>query len=300
MNLRDLEYLVAVADYGTFGKAATACGVAQPTLSVQLRKLEESLGVSLFDRSARTPALTGAGHQVVAHAREALLHVDRIRSVATTAGSILRIGVFPTLAQYLLPHVMVPLREQLGSTEVHWTEKKSAALDALLATGEIDAALLAEPWHIPTGYSAVPVFTESFWLAMPENHPLNGVPGPVAVEDIPTDELILLDDGHCLRDHVLQVCSSIGATVNPRVRASSLETLRHMVAAGLGVTLLPELAVLPPAPELEGLAWREFTDPPPVRHIVMVYRDGHPHADALEAARASMRDAVATVLRPAA
>lgn len=300
MNLRNLEYLVAVADYGTFGKAAAACGVAQPTLSVQLRKMEESLGVALFDRSARTAVLTSAGHQVVTHAREALLHIDRIRSIAAVSGNIVRIGVFPTLAQYLLPHVMTPLRHCLGDAEVHWTEKKSASLEALLAAGELDAALLAEPFSAPAGFGKHPLFVERFQLAMPQNHPLNMASGPAAVTDIPTDELILLDDGHCLRDHVLQVCTSIGATVNPRVRASSLETLRHMVAAGLGVTLLPELAVLPPAPELAGLAWREFSEPAPVRRIVMVYRDGHPYADVLEAGRLSMCEATAAVLPPTA
>lgn len=282
MNLRGLEYLVAVADHGTFGRAAVACGVSQPTLSVQVKKLEAELGVELVERGTRTAGLTIQGQQVVSYAREVLLNVAHIQQVGQATTTLLRIGVFPTLAQYLLPHVTGVVRERLPDTQVHWVERKSAKLVSLLGSGQLDAVILAAPAQLEATAVVRELFSENLLLAAPLDHEFAESTAPADLSLVTTDSLILLDDGHCLRDQVLQLCAHNASGGAHEVRASSLETLRHMVAAGMGPTLLPVLATLPPVPELPGVVLRRFKDPAPRRDIVMVWRGTSPVESALE------------------
>lgn len=271
MNLRALQYLVAVAEHGSFSKAAQACEVSQPTLSTQLRKLEEELGLELFDNNSRNATLTAAGHQATNHARDALKNIDRMRDLARIQAGLIRIGIFPTLGQYLLPHITKNLHETLPDRNIHWVERKSIRLSHMLVDRQLDATILALP--LPAmldGYTVTPLFNEDFVLAYPATHTKAQEPGLVNLNCVNPDELILLDDGHCLRDHVIEACGNHNDPHQPRARAHSLETLRHMVASGMGLTLLPRLAVIPPAPNTTDIALKDFMVPRPHRSIVMV------------------------------
>ena len=266
MNLRDLRYLVAVADHRHFGRAAEACFVSQPTLSTQLKKLERQLGVELVERNPRHIMLTDVGERVVEHARAALDEADLIEQIARQAtdpatGS-LRLGVFPTLAPYLLPHVVPLLHERFPDLELLLVEEKSAELHDRLRDGRLDAALLALPMH-DESLCAQPLFREDFLLAVPATHPLALEDGPVDPAVLTTEHVLLLEEGHCLRDQALAVCQLAGASERAGFRATSLETLRQMVAAGVGITLLPELAVRAPVPDNPDLVLRRFAPPVP-------------------------------------
>ena len=242
MNLRDLRYLLAVAEHEHFGRAAAACEVSQPTLSVQIRKLEELLGVALFERTSRAVVPTPACDQLIGHARAAVAETDAIFAVASNlrdplAGRI-RLGIIPTLAPYLLPLVFAPLRDALPTLEVEPWEDQTAALLKRLHAHELDAALLATEVTAPDLESRV-LFAEPFLAALPPEHPLAGR-DVVAEADLARDILVLAD-GHCLRDQALEACGGAGA-LSGTLRATSLSTLLNMVAAGYGTTLIPALA----------------------------------------------------------
>ncbi|HRA35361.1 MAG TPA: LysR substrate-binding domain-containing protein [Acidimicrobiales bacterium] len=276
MNLRDLAYLVAVADHRHFGRAAEACFVSQPTLSTQIKKLETELGVSLVERNPRHILLTPAGDQVVARARAMLQQADDIRGIAQLAkdpesGSI-RLGLFPTLAPYLLPHVVPAIHARFPHLELLLVEEKTEVVMARLRSGELDAGVLA----LPVGHEGLhmqPLFTEEFVLAVPADHPLADAGGPVDLSVLTTEDLLLLEEGHCLRDQALEVCRLSGSRERRGFRATSLETLRQMVAAGVGVTLLPELAVQPPVPPSDDIVLLRFAPPAPSRQIALVWRE---------------------------
>lgn len=295
MNLRDLEYLVALADHGTFGRAAEACGVSQPTLSVQIKKLEAELDTVLLQRDGRSTSFTPVGQRVLGYAREVILGVANIHAATTDARRAIKVGVFPTLAQYFIPHVSLGLRGDMPETDVHWVERKSGKLETMLVSGALDAAVLAAPVPSHSGLVSRELFTEHFMLAAPEGHALAG-DAPLSLNDISAETLILLDDGHCFRDQVLQVCGESGAAEDGAVRAHSLETLRHMVSAGVGVTLLPHLAVVPPAPVAPGVVVRSFSGQPPHRDIHLVWRSSSPYGEVLEALCDSMSMHVAPAL----
>ncbi len=292
MNLRDLEYLVAVADKGSFRAAATACGVSQPTLSVQVRKLEEELGVILIDRAATPPALTPVGQRVVAQARESLAGIQAIRTIAreaTGAVTELRLGVFPTLGAYLLPHVLPHVQEHLPGLKILLTEEKSQLLVTMLHDGHLDAALVAMPVD-DTQLHARPLFREEFVLATPVGHPLAGDGEAgfgdahfIPSSDIADHELLVLDEGHCLGGQVQRWADEHGAALRRDYRATSLETLRHMIASGGGVTLLPALTVLPPVPPLTGVTLRRISPPAPSRDVALIWPHTSPRAETLEA-----------------
>ena len=242
MNLRDLRYLLALAEHEHFGRAAKACGVSQPTLSVQLRKLEELLGVVLFERSSKTVTPTAACERLIGHARAAVAEAEAVLAVARTLRDPLtgrfRLGIIPTLAPYLLPLVFAPLRDALPGLDLEpWEDQTAALLDRLRAH-ELDAVLLATEVDGPDLVSK-PLFTEPFLAALPPDHPLAGRT-VVAEADLARDILVLAD-GHCLRDQALAACGHRGA-LGGALRASSLPTLLNMVAAGYGTTLIPELA----------------------------------------------------------
>lgn len=242
MNLRDLRYLLAVAEHGHFGRAAEACGVSQPTLSVQLRKLEEWLGVTLFERSSKAVAPTAACERLIGHVRAAVAEADTILAVARDLRDPLagpfRLGVIPTLAPYLLPLVFAQLRAALPALEVEPWEDQTAGLLERLRAHELDAALLATAVD-GADLASRPLFAEPFLAALPPEHPL-AARAIVAEEDL-SEDILVLADGHCLRDQALEACGRSGA-LGGALRAASLSTLLNMVAAGYGTTLVPGLA----------------------------------------------------------
>lgn len=242
MNLRDLRYLVALADHGHFGQAAEACGISQPTLSVQLRKLEDELGVALFERSNKIVTPTEACQKLLGHVRAAVGEADAIlnlsRNLRDPLAGRLRIGVIPTLAPYLLPLVFGPLREALPMLEIEPWEDQTAALLERLRTHDLDAALLATDVDGPDLHSEA-LFFEPFLAALPPDHPLASRE-VVAQAELARDILVLAE-GHCLREQALEACGQRGA-LGGTLRAASLPTLLNMVAAGYGTTLVPGLA----------------------------------------------------------
>ncbi len=292
MNLRDLKYLVALADLRHFGKAAEACFVSQPTLSTQIRKLEEELGVTLIERAPRKVMLTAAGQDAVQRARRIVAEVEQMKDAARRsqdpAAGTLRLGIFPTLAPYLLPHVVPDMRERFPKLELLLAEEKSDVLLQQLRDGRLDAALLALPIHddqLQTHF----LFEEPFVLATSTQHPL-ARHAPLHPDALNAETLLLLEDGHCLRDQALDVCRRTGATEKTGFRATSLETLRQMVAAGVGVTLLPQLAVLAPIVQPAGIQLVPFESPPPSRKIALVWRK----SSSLESFLLSLADLIAT------
>lgn len=274
MNLRDLGYFVALADHLHFGKAAAASFVSQPTLSTQIRKLEEELGVALVERAPRNVMLTPAGREVATRARRVMADIEQMREAARRsqdpeAGTV-RLGLFPTLGPYLLPHVVPAIRSRFPQLELLLVEEKSDVLLERLQQGRLDAALLA----LPVGDDQLEVeflFEEPFVLAVPEAHALAGR-GRISLDDLADQRLLLLADGHCLRDQALDVCHLAGASEKGEFQATSLETLRQMVAANVGVTLLPTLAVKPPVARSDTIRLVDFRAPAPSRRIAMVWR----------------------------
>ncbi len=274
MNLRDLRYLIALADLRHFGKAADACFVSQPTLSTQIRKLEDELGVSLVERVPRKLMLTAAGHDVVVRARRIVAEVEQMKESARRsrdpeAGS-LRLGVFPTLGPYLLPHVVPQLRERFPQLELLLVEEKSDVLLARLREGKLDATLLALPLHDDQLHAEI-LFEEPFVVAAPRGHAFASR-ASLTMAELADETLLLLEDGHCLRDQALDVCRLSGAQERTGFRATSLETLRQMVAAGVGVTLLPALSVHAPIVQPDNIRLVPFVAPAPSRKIALVWR----------------------------
>jgi len=242
ITLRDLRYLLAMAEHGHFGRAAEACGISQPTISVQLRKLEELLGAELFDRASRTLAPTAACERLIGHARAAVAEADALLAVARglrdpLAGRF-RLGIIPTLAPYLLPLVFAPLRAALPALEIEPWEEQTVVLLARLRAQELDAALLASEVDGPDLASAS-LFEEPFLAALPPEHPLAA--RPVVAEAELSRDILVLTEGHCLREQALQACGRNGGQ-SGGMRAASLPTLMNMVAAGYGTTLVPGLA----------------------------------------------------------
>lgn len=275
MNLRDLKYLVALADHRHFGRAAAACFVSQPTLSTQIRKLEDELGITLVERSPRKIMLTPTGQQVAERARRIVGDVEQMKEVARRSqdpeAGVVRLGLFPTLGPYLLPHVVPSIRRRFQQLELLLIEDKSDQLLARLRDGRLDAALLALPVHDEQMH-AEPLFEEPFVLAVPVGHPL-AARTTITLDALADQRLLLLEDGHCLRDQALDVCHLAGAAEKSGFQGTSLETLRQMVAANVGVTLLPMLAVQPPVAQSPDIRLIGFADPqPPSRRIAMVWR----------------------------
>lgn len=293
MNLRDLEYLVALAEHRHFGRAAQACFVSQPTLSTQLKKLEEELGVALIERSPRNVMLTHVGEQVLEIARQMLKGAERIRDIAKRSrdpesGSV-RMGLFPTLGPYLLPHVVPRVKARFPHLELLLVEEKTEQILNGLSEGRLDAGIIALP--VPDeNLHAEPLFEEDFLLAVPKTHPLAKEEGPVPSSVMEGERLLLLEDGHCLRDQALEVCAMTGAAERSGFRATSLETLRQMVSAGVGLTLLPRLAVEPPVPRYDDIRLLSFEEPPPHRRIAMVWRKSSPLGDFLPRLAAELRE----------
>jgi len=272
MNLRDLHYLITVAETLHFGKAARMCHISQPTLSMQLKKLEETLGVQLFERTNRQVQLTTIGADIVIRARRILAEVAQIKLAAHATHDPLvgelRLGLFPTLAPYLLPSLMPLLREKFPNLTVLLTEEKTPALLQQLESGLLDCALLALPIASESLASAH-LFHEPFMLAVARTHHLASRK-TVRVGDLAPESVLLLEDGHCLRDQALAVCHRVGVGESNHFRATSLETLRHMVASSDAVTLMPQLATR--ADDAASMRYIPFANPAPSREIGLVWR----------------------------
>lgn len=278
MNLKDLRYLVAVAELRHFGKAAEACFVTQPTLSTQLKKLEDYLGVQLVERTSKQVLITTIGKQVVERARKVLQEVDDLvelcRAGSDPLSGAIGLGFIPTIAPYFLPYLVPELRQKLPQMDVYLYEDQTAHLVERLRRGEIDAALMAVPVDA-ADLDHEELFCEPFLLAVPEGHPLSAEQR-LELDDLQDQHVLLLDEGHCLRDQALDICNMVGVRQQDEFRATSLETLRQMVASGAGITFLPLLAAQ--ANEVVAnrgsVVLRRFEDPQPVRHMAMYFRKG--------------------------
>jgi LysR family hydrogen peroxide-inducible transcriptional activator len=284
VSLRQLQYLAAVAAARSFRRAAEACHVSQPSLSAQVAEAERALGVRIFERDRRRVLVTTAGEAVLGRARRVLLEADDLvetaRRGADPLAGTLRVGVIPTVGPYLLPRAAPALREALPGLQILWEEDRTAALVRRVAAGELDAALLAREADLGD-LVQLELARDPFVLAVPPGHPLARAGAPLATRALEGERVLLLDDGHCLRDQALAVCSRARAE-ELGFRATSLSTLVQMVASGAGVTLLPRIAVETEVPRA-GLRARPFADPAPGRTLVLAWRRGGATEPALRA-----------------
>ncbi|MFV8835022.1 LysR substrate-binding domain-containing protein [Aquisalimonas sp.] len=294
MNLRDLRYLVAVAEHRHFGRAAEACHVSQPTLSAQLKKLEQYLGVQLVERSSKQIMLTTIGDDVARRARSMLNLADDIVEVARAASDPfagdLRLGIIPTVAPYLLPYLMPAFERELPRLRPLLREEQTAACLEKLRNGVIDVAVIAVPFEGADTFAQATLYNEPFVLAAPAGHPL-AERRDVTLADLVDARVLLLEEGHCLRDQALSVCQTVGAREAREFRATSLETLRQMAAAGAGITLLPRMAAAADATAVGHgrLVLRRFKAPQPHRQVAILWRKG--------SAREPTVQAIADVIR---
>ena len=283
MTLQELRYLVAVAEEGQVARAAERCHVGQPTLSTQLKKLEDTLGVQLFERGPRGLKPTAAGAPIIAQARVVLEEATKLRALARATqdpmtGS-LRLGAIPTLGPYLLPHLLPAIRKTYPKLRLLLSENLTVQLLEALHRHTLDAALLALP-VAHEGLEVMELFREPFELALPAGHRL-AKKKRAQPQDLADENLLLLAEGHCLRDQALDVCGTAKSASREEVQATSLETLRQMVAAGIGCTLLPQLATLGGArPDKRLIELRSFAAPEPARLIGLVWRARGARAEA--------------------
>ncbi len=283
MNMRDYEYAIAVAQERSFSRAAKVCGVSQPTLSGQIRKLERSLGIEIFERDGHTIRITPTGVAILEQARLAMAAVARIGYLAREGTDPLcgplRIGFIPSVAPYLLPTLLPVLHRALPRAPVSVTEDVTPRLLAAVLDGTLDAAVVATE-HEKEGLSEIPLFDEPFLLALPHTHAL-AQRDRIALGEIDASMLILLADGHCLRDQALSLCADTrtGKNIVADVRATSLETLLHLVRANMGMTIIQKMAIGHVA--MPGILLRELSDPQARRHIRVIHRPFMPRRNAL-------------------
>lgn len=279
-TLRQLRYLVAIAEHQHFARAAQDCNVTQSTLSAGIRELETTLGVSLVGRSKRFVALTPVGEDVLARARDILRRasdlVDAAHAGSAPLTGLLRLGVIPTIAPYLLPRALPDLRTSYPLLRLYLREDQTARLLTLLERGRIDAALIALPYETGGLQTAV-LGDDRLLLACPLDHPFAGR-GSVAIADLPGEPLLLLEDGHCLRDHALTACGFGAGRSNEDFLATSMGTLIEMVASGLGITFIPELAVEVEAGRERGVAIVDLEGGVPRRQIALAWPPANPRA----------------------
>lgn len=288
MNIRDLKYIIAVAETQHFGKAAERCFVSQPTLSGQIKKLEDELGISIFERTRRSVKITPVGESILSHARQIMEQVDAIEQLALASrdpfAGPLRIGVIPTLSPYLMPLVMKPLQTKYPQMKLVLSEELTDILLARLRNHEIDAALLATPVDDP-GLSTMPLFDEPFWVAYPRKHAFYHKE-KITLRDLDKENLLLLSEGHCLAKQAMDVCRIKDREHQGELsdlRAASLETLIQFVRAGVGVTLVPALAMQGSWATGSGVVAQRLTINDASRRISLVYRQSYPRVAALQA-----------------
>lgn len=292
LTLKQLRYFEAVARHGHFGRAAETCAISQPALSMQIRDLEQALGTALFERGARQVRLTAFGEALVLRARDILRSVDEIGDLARAAGDRLagrlRLGVIPTVAPYLLPAVIGRLRQTNPDLDIQARETVTPRLLQELADGRLDTAIVALPVSEPS-LAEVALFAESFVLVRPDEDHGKPVPDPETLREM---RLLLLEEGHCFRDQALSVCGLPSTRPRELLDASSLSTLVQMVGAGLGVTLIPEMAVAVETRSARVCVAR-FGAPQPSRTIGMVWRKSSPLALQLSKIADVVQDAAA-------
>ena len=280
-TLRQLRYLQALHEHGHFGHAAEACHVTQSTLSAGLAELEDMLGARLVERTKRRVLFTPLGHEVARRGHALLLEaealVDMVRSAVEPLSGPFRLGVIPTIAPYLLPRLVLPCKERFPRLQLHLREVQTAKLIDELNEGQLDAGLLALPYPT-TGLGLATIGDDPFFLACPSDHPLASRAG-IDVEDLENAELLLLEDGHCLREHVLEVCRMRPSRQQDEIKGTSLPTVIQMVAAGLGVTLLPKLAVESGALDGLGLVARPLKEQGAGRQLALAWRSSSPRIE---------------------
>lgn len=270
MNIRDLKYLVSLVEHKHFGKAAEACFVSQPALSMQIQKLEEILDIKLLERNNKSLLFTAEGLVIADIARNILNQVEEIHHYAKQKKDIysgdLKIGIFPTLAPYFLPLIIPSLSKKYPKISFYLIEEQTATLIDYLKIGKLDAAFLACP--VPeNGFNTMPLFEEEFLLAVPKNHSIANLKA-INQDNLDNKELLLLEEGHCMRDQALSLCRQMSVNESQNFRATSLETLRHMIAAGIGMTLMPQLA----CDMNENISYIPFNTPKPTRTIGLAWR----------------------------
>jgi LysR family hydrogen peroxide-inducible transcriptional activator len=292
MTLTELKYVIAVARERHFGRAAEACHVAQPTLSVAIKKLEEELGVMLFERGGGGDiSITPAGERVIEQAARILELVDGIKDLAAVAKDELtgplKLGVIYTIAPYLLPWLIPVMNKNAPQMPLMLEENYTKVLTEKLRKGEIDCMLIATPVEDP-GLLSLPLYDEPFQVALPADHPLRKKKS-VTSADLDAENMLLLGTGHCFRDQVLQACPALNRTASgglaKTLESSSLETIRHMVASGVGVTVLPCTATRMNYVDDDLLTLRPFKDTPPSRLVSIAWRKSFPRPKAIEAVR---------------
>jgi LysR family hydrogen peroxide-inducible transcriptional activator len=302
MNISQLRYLVAVADERHFGRAAEKCNVSQPTLSTQLKKLEDYLGAVFFERTNKSVDITPVGERAVAHARRALEEVEAIRAVSRGAGAQLSgplsMGIIPTLCPYIIPWLLPRLSTAFPALELRVIEDVTANVVAQLHDHRLDAVLLAIPSHEPA-VTELALFDEPFWVACPKDHPLARAEA-ISLKDLQRETILYVSEGHCLRDQTIAVCGAHGRREAARTDAftgASLETLRRMVAASMGFTLLPAMALDSADAVQAQIACRPFAGKA-YRRIGLVFRDSYPRADDMQRLAQCIREAAPASVMP--
>ena len=285
MNLRDLKYLVAVAEHQHFGRAAEACFVSQPTLSTQLKKLEQTLGVTLIERTNRRVMLSPEGEQIVAQAQRILVEVNALTAMSEhlrdPMGGELRLGIIPTIAPYLLPKILAPIAAEFPNLNIQLTEGQTSHITRMLKHGDLDAVLLALPLPMQEeNIEEAELYTEAFLFAVAAEHP-KAQKRSVSTEDLQDEEVLLLEDGHCLRDQALAICQAHRGVESSNFSATSLETLRQLVAANMGITLMPELAVATLEDANPRVRYIPFSGEVPSRTLGLCWRSSSTRAELL-------------------
>ncbi len=289
LTLRQLRYFDALAEHGHFGRAADVCAISQPALSVQIKELEESFGAPLLERTTRSVRLTSFGEDVLVRVREILRSVDELGDMARAAQSgltgRLRLGVIPTIAPYLLPALLREVKTTFPDMSLMVRETMTANLLTELHAGRIDTAIVALPVS-ETAFTEVPLWSEEFVLVRPNTEAAAPVPAPDTLE---RERLLLLEEGHCFRDQALSFCSLPSVRPHEGLDGSSLSTLVQMVGAGLGVTVIPEMAVPVDTPAA-AVSVARFAGAQPARTIGMIWRKSSPLASQLQELSDVVRD----------
>ncbi|MDQ5848571.1 MAG: hydrogen peroxide-inducible genes activator [Pseudomonadota bacterium] len=291
MTLTELRYIVAVARQRHFGRAAEACFVSQPTLSVAVKKLEAELGLALFERGPGEVSVTPAGQKIVEQAQRVLEEAARIREIAAAGrdplAGPLRLGAIYTIGPYLLPKLIPILRRAAPAMQLHIQENFTHVLSEMLRSGEVDVILIALPFQEP-GIETRAVYDEPFLVAVPKGHPWEGRKR-VTSEELANESLLLLGEGHCFRDQVLDICSVVRtrdrSSLARTVEGGSLETIRQMVAGGVGVTVLPANSVSGAGGAGDLIRVVPFGRPVPTRRVGLAWRRSFPRPEAIEALR---------------
>ncbi|MCL9780428.1 DNA-binding transcriptional regulator OxyR [Vibrio sp. S4M6] len=277
MNIRDFEYLVALAEHKHFRKAAEACFVSQPTLSGQIRKLEDEIGTPLLERSSRRVLFTDSGLQLIEQAKKILREVKVFKEMANEqTGEMsgpMNIGFIPTVGPYILPKIIPAIKDEFNELELFLHEAQTSQLVQQLEDGKLDCLVLASVEETEP-FKEIEIYEEPMSIAVPCEHEWAKRP-EIDMHELNGKTVLALGDGHCLRDQALGFCFAAGAKDDERFKATSLETLRNMVAAGAGITLLPELS-LPAEKFKDGVCYVKAVNPVPTRSIVLAYRPGSP------------------------